>query len=107
MDSRPDKLKQVLHLVNNKSVLSYLLHQIRVQPTAVTRMRDLLRSLHDPILVARFQKLFGIEIIQKIEKNKTQKWLPVELREIHEREDVMGSVGTSINDYNVILYKVE
>ena len=94
---------------NTEQVLHWagIANNTRSQPSQSRHrdgMGDLLRSLQDPILVAKFQKWFGLEIIEQIDKNPNEKWLPVELRERHDREDVIGSAKTS---KNIIYYKVE
>ena len=65
-------------------------------------MKDLIRTLQDPLWVAKFQQMFGIEIIKQIEKNTKYKWLPVEVRE---------NIGEAVEEnnkgkYNIIFYKV-
>ena len=65
-------------------------------------MKDFSRTLQDPVWVAKFQEMFGVEIIKEIENNKNHKWLPVEVRE---------NIGESVEannkgKYNIIFYKV-
>ena len=65
-------------------------------------MKRFVTTLQDPLWVAKFQQMFGIEIIKQVEKNKNNKWLPVEVREN------MGE-AVEANDkgkYNIIFYKV-
>ena len=53
--------------------------------------------------VAKFQQMFGVEIIKKIENNKNHKWLPLEVKENTINENV-GANDRGNN--NIILYKV-
>ena len=65
-------------------------------------MKDLVRTLQDPMWVAKFQQMFGVEIIKKIENNKNHKWLPIEVK-----ENTSESVGANNRgNNNIILYKV-
>ena len=53
--------------------------------------------------MAKFQQMFGIEVIKQIEKNKNHKWLPVEVT-----ENVGAAVEAKNTDkYNIIFYKVK
>ena len=66
-------------------------------------MEDFTRTLQDPLWVAKFQQMFGIEVIKQIEKNKNHKWLPVEVT-----ENVGAAVEAKNADkYNIIFYKVK
>ena len=70
--------------------------------STVSKMKDFSRTLQDPVWVAKFQEMFGVEIIKEIENNKNHKWLPVEVRE---------NIGESVEannkgKYNIIFYKV-
>ena len=65
-------------------------------------MNDFIRTLQDPLWVAKFQQMFGIEIIKQVEKNKNQKWLPVEVRKNIDE----GDEENDKDKYNIIFYKV-
>ena len=65
-------------------------------------MKDFIATLQDPKWVAKFQQMFGIEIIKQLENNKDHKWLPIEVTE----NTGGGGWARDKGKYNIIFYKV-